>query len=93
MIPALLTRISIVPKSFAIWSTTSCEFWKLLASEAYAFALTPSALSSFSTAIACVNTKRNFIGIELDAHYFTVGTERLEKHIKTLDYSPKIVFF
>ena len=47
---------------------------------------------SFTTAIACLNTKRDFIGIELDDHYFKVGSERLEKHLLTLDYTPKIIY-
>jgi site-specific DNA-methyltransferase (adenine-specific) len=49
-------------------------------------------MGSFTTAIACLNTRRNFIGIELDEHYFKVGFERLEKHLKTLDYTPEIVY-
>ena len=44
---------------------------------------------SFSTAIACLNTKRSFIGIEKDAHYFQVGKDRVEKHLLTLDYNPE----
>ena len=34
---------------------------------------------SFTTAIACLNTKRSFIGIEKDAHYFQVGKKRIEE--------------
>ena len=49
-------------------------------------------MGSFTTAIACLNTKRNFIGIELDDNYFKVGSERLEKHLETLDYKPKVVY-
>lgn len=49
-------------------------------------------MGSFSTAIACLNTKRSFIGIEKDAHYFQVGKDRLEKHLLTLDYKPKVVY-
>ena len=49
-------------------------------------------MGSFTTAIACLNTKRNFIGIELDKNYFKIGSERLEKHLETLDYKPEIVF-
>lgn len=30
-----------------------------------------------STAIACQETNRNFIGIELDENYFTIALERL----------------
>lgn len=50
------------------------------------------AMGSFTTAIACLNTKRNFIGIEKDEHYFQVGKDRLEKHLLTLDYTPKIIY-
>jgi site-specific DNA-methyltransferase (adenine-specific) len=35
---------------------------------------------SFTTAIACMNTKRNFIGIEKDDVYFNIGVERVAKH-------------
>ena len=47
---------------------------------------------SFTTAIACLNTKRSFIGIEKDEHYFQVGKDRLEKHLSTLDYAPEICY-
>lgn len=30
-----------------------------------------------STGVACINTNRNFIGYELDTHYFTIAKERL----------------
>ena len=32
-----------------------------------------------STGVACVNTNRNFIGIELDEKYFKIAKERIEK--------------
>lgn len=32
-----------------------------------------------STGVACVNTNRNFIGIEFDEHYFNIAKERIEK--------------
>lgn len=31
---------------------------------------------SFSTGVACVNTNRNFIGIEMDEWYFNIGVNR-----------------
>ena len=34
---------------------------------------------SFTTGIACQNTNRNFIGIELDKQYFEIGKSRIEK--------------
>jgi site-specific DNA-methyltransferase (adenine-specific) len=49
-------------------------------------------MGSFTTAIACLNTKRKFIGIELDDNYFKIGSERVEKHLDTLDYKPNIVY-
>ncbi len=47
---------------------------------------------SFTTAIACLNTKRNFIGIELDEQYFEIGIKRIENYLETLSYKPKIVY-
>ncbi len=37
---------------------------------------------SFSTAIACMNTNRNFIGIELDKSYFGIAKKRVEEKRK-----------
>ena len=34
-------------------------------------------MGSGSTGVACVNTKRNFIGMELDKEYFEVATKRI----------------
>lgn len=34
-------------------------------------------MGSGSTGVACVNTNRNFIGIELDEHYFEISKERI----------------
>ena len=36
-------------------------------------------MGSGSTGVACVNTNRNFIGIELDEHYFEVAKNRIEQ--------------
>lgn len=36
-------------------------------------------MGSGSTGVACINTNRNFIGIELDEKYFNIAKERLEK--------------
>ena len=36
-------------------------------------------MGSGSTGVACVNTNRNFIGIELDKGYFDIAKERIEK--------------
>jgi DNA modification methylase len=37
-------------------------------------------MGSGSTGVACVNTNRNFIGIELDDKYFEIAKERIENH-------------
>ena len=38
-------------------------------------------MGSGSTGIACKNTNRNFIGIELDENYFNIAKERIENAI------------
>ena len=37
-------------------------------------------MGSGSTGVACINTNRNFIGMELDENYFNIAEERIEKH-------------
>lgn len=32
-----------------------------------------------STGVACVNTNRNFIGMELDEHYFNIAEKRISE--------------
>ena len=39
-------------------------------------------LNSGSTGVACVNTNRNFIGIEKDKKYFAVANKRINKKEK-----------
>ena len=36
-------------------------------------------MGSGSTGVACVNTNRNFIGMELDEDYFKIAKERIQK--------------
>lgn len=36
-------------------------------------------MGSGSTGVACVNTNRNFIGIELDENYFTLAKQRIQE--------------
>lgn len=36
-------------------------------------------MGSGSTGVACVNTERNFIGIELDEHYFNIANDRINE--------------
>lgn len=36
-------------------------------------------MGSGTTGVACLNTNRNFIGIELDENYFNIAKERIEK--------------
>lgn len=37
-------------------------------------------MGSGSTGVACINTNRNFIGIELDEKYFEIAKNRIEEH-------------
>ena len=36
-------------------------------------------MGSGSTGVACINTNRNFIGIEISKEYFNIAKERIEK--------------
>ena len=36
-------------------------------------------MGSGSTGVACVNTKRNFIGIEMDSNYFDIAEQRIKE--------------
>lgn len=38
-------------------------------------------IGSGSTAIACINTNRNYIGFEMDNTYFNLANKRIEEHI------------
>ena len=38
-------------------------------------------MGSGSTGIACINTNRSFIGIELDEKYFEIAKERINKEM------------
>ena len=40
-------------------------------------------MGSGSTGVACINTKRNFIGIEKDDRYFEIAKKRIEEHLTT----------
>ena len=37
-------------------------------------------MGSGTTGIACINTNRNFIGMELDENYFNIAKERIKNH-------------
>ncbi|AZV43562.1 DNA-cytosine methyltransferase [Peribacillus asahii] len=37
-------------------------------------------MGSGTTAIACINTNRNYIGFELEKEYFDVANERIYNH-------------
>lgn len=36
-------------------------------------------MGSGPTGVACVNTQRNFIGIEIDENYFNIAKSRINK--------------
>lgn len=42
-------------------------------------------MGSGSTGVACVNTNRSFIGIEMDDSYFEIAKERINTTIKTIN--------
>ena len=44
---------------------------------AHQMATIKHAAGSFTTGVACKNTNRKFIGIELDDHYFEIGKNRI----------------
>ena len=44
-------------------------------------------MGSGTTAIACMNTNRNFIGFELDGTYFDLANERINKHNENLEHN------
>ena len=37
-----------------------------------------------STGIACMNTGREFVGIELDPEYYQIAKERIEQHVENI---------
>lgn len=44
-------------------------------------------MGSCSTGIACMNTNRNFIGIELDENYFNISKKRVEEKRKEKEFN------
>lgn len=44
-------------------------------------------IGSGTTAIACINTKRNYIGFELDKNYYDIANKRIEEHTKQIELS------
>lgn len=46
---------------------------------------------SNSTGIACVNTNRNYIGIEKDEKYFQIGVDRVQKIVKENNIDCKVI--
>ena len=49
-------------------------------------------MGSCSTGIACMNTNRNFIGIELDENYFNISKNRVEEKRKEKDLQAGTLF-
>jgi len=45
-------------------------------------AILDNCAGSFSTLVACQNTNRNGIGIEMDENYYNIGVERVKNNIK-----------
>jgi site-specific DNA-methyltransferase (adenine-specific) len=47
-------------------------------------------MGSGTTGVACVNTNRNFIGIELDPTYFDIACKRIEEAQRIMETEPSI---
>ena len=45
-------------------------------------------MGSGTTAIACMNTQRNFMGFEMDKGYYGVACKRIEDHKEETDDLP-----
>lgn len=43
-------------------------------------------MGSGSTGVACVNTNRKFIGVELDKNYFEISEKRIDDARKSLEF-------
>lgn len=41
-------------------------------------------MGSGTTAIACINNKRNFIGFEIDKEYYDLSIKRINEHQLTI---------
>ena len=66
----------------AVYPTYLAEFFVKLGSEE-GMIVGDMFMGSGTTAIACINTNRNFIGIELDNYYFEIAKKRVIETIKT----------
>jgi site-specific DNA-methyltransferase (adenine-specific) len=49
-------------------------------------------MGSGTTGVACVRTNRNFIGIEMDEHYFEIAKKRIEAEQERLGSAPPELF-
>ena len=49
-------------------------------------------MGSGSTGVACVNTNRDFIGIELTDEYFAIAKDRIEKHQREASFNKEDLF-
>lgn len=49
-------------------------------------------MGSGTTAIACINTDRNYIGFEMDATYYALACERIRKHTEIKQLVPIDLF-
>ena len=41
-------------------------------------------MGSGTTAIACLNTNRNYIGFEVDKEYYRKATDRINSHVSQM---------
>ncbi len=48
-------------------------------------------MGSGSTGIACMNTKRKFIGMEIDKKYFDISKQRIENSLKDIFLQKEVI--
>lgn len=50
-------------------------------------------MGSGTTGVACINSHRDFIGIELDSNYFELAKERIDNHLKPVKIGNNLTKF
>ena len=82
--PTSIVRFSKVHPSRALHPTeksVDCLEWLIKTYTNKNETVLDNCMGSGSTGVACVNTNRNFIGIELDEKYFNIAKERIQNEI------------
>lgn len=88
-----LTRIFEAANSELIYQDDLWDVYKINSKEAASEGMTvlDNCMGSGSTGVACINTNRNFIGIELDDNYFQIADNRLKEAMELKNESNSTV--